>query len=178
MKLTKADIRLRAIEPEDVDFLLELENDESFWHLSNTMLPYSRFDIEQYVMLADKDIYTHRQLRFIVECTAVGRLRAIGAIDLFDFEPHHLRAGIGIMLLEKERGNGFASIAMDILMDYAFKHLGLHQLYCNIESDNIKSAQLFESKGFVLMGEKIDWNRKEEGWMSELFYQHIKKTQD
>jgi len=34
-------IYLRALEPEDLEFVHAIENDENIWHLSNTQTPYS-----------------------------------------------------------------------------------------------------------------------------------------
>ncbi len=173
--LNKAHIFLRAPEPNDVDFLYQLENNSQFWHLSNTTVPFSRFDLEQFILLADKDIFKAKQARFIIELEASRQKKAIGAIDLFDVEPKHQRAGIGIMIIEEKRGFGYAGTALDILIDYSFNHLELHQLYCNVEKDNIKSLKLFKEKGFVVSGEKKEWNKRNNKRVDELFLQLISK---
>ena len=49
MNLTGEQIVLRALEPEDLDFLYQLENDSSIWEVSNTTTPYSRFILKQYL---------------------------------------------------------------------------------------------------------------------------------
>ncbi|MEE4260683.1 MAG: GNAT family N-acetyltransferase, partial [Bacteroidales bacterium] len=87
--LNKANIVLRAPEPNDVDFLYQLENDQEFWHLSNINVPFSRFDLEQYILLADKDIFKAKQARFIIELIESNHKNVIGAIDLFDIESKH-----------------------------------------------------------------------------------------
>jgi len=171
--LKKEDISLRSPEPADIDFIFKIENDQSLWHLSNTLTPFSRFDLEQFVMLSDKDIYVTKQARFIIEKEEGTTVKTIGAIDIFDFEPQHKRAGIGIMLLEQERGKGIASLALDILIEYSFSVLGLHQLYCNIEEDNEKSLKLFVNKGFRIVGKKEDWNLRNNKWKTELVLQLI-----
>lgn len=164
---------LRAPEPEDLDLLFNIENDKSLWHLSNTLTPYSRFDLEQFIMLSDKDIYVAKQARFIIEKTENNSLTAVGAIDIFDFDPVNFRAGVGIMLLDKYRSHGYAGIALDILIDYVFTHLGLHQLYCNIEETNEISLNLFLKKGFVKCGKKLDWNKRGNHWINEFILQLI-----
>ena len=174
--MSKGNISLRAPEPQDVDFLYEHENDNRFWHLSNVTVPFSRFDLEQYIMLADKDIFTAKQARFIIELNESDHTSAIGTIDLFDIEPKHLRAGIGIMIIEEKRGFGLAGTALDILIDYSFRILGLHQLYCNVEKDNIISLKLFKNKGFVVSGEKLQWNMRNNEWVDELFLQLINEA--
>jgi diamine N-acetyltransferase len=171
--LKKENIVLRSPEPADVDFIFKVENDQSLWHLSNTLTPFSRFDLEQYVMLSDKDIYVTKQARFIIWKEDAETKIPIGTIDLFDFEPQHKRAGIGIMILESMRSNGYAGLALDILIEYSFSIIGLHQLYCNIEDDNDKSLQLFLKKGFKITGKKEDWNLRNKNWKTENFLQLI-----
>lgn len=175
MILEKDNVRLRAIEPEDIDFILEMENNSDLWHLSNTHNPFSRFDIEQYVMLADKDIYSAQQLRLMIVNKYEGS--RVGMIDIFDFDAHNRRAGIGILIIEEERSKGFAGNALDILVEYMFDHLSVHQLYCNINVDNSESIYLFEKKGFVCIGNKKDWNLVQGNWVDENSYQLIVDNQ-
>lgn len=166
-------ISLRAPEPEDVDFLFKMENDKSMWHLSNTLTPFSKFDLEQFVMLSDKDIFTTKQSRFIIDKEGVSGKLPVGAIDLFNFEPQHKRAGIGIMIIKDEQRKGIANIALDLIIDYGFNILGLHQLYCNIEASNKASFGLFVKKGFETIGLKKEWNFRNSGWVDEQMLQLI-----
>ncbi len=174
--LRQENISLRAPEPEDLDMLFKLENDTSLWHLSNTITPFSRFDLEQFIMLADKDIYVIKQARFIIEKTEGTQVFPVGAIDLFNFDPGNSRAGVGITVLEEYRLHGSAGIALEILIDYAFNHIGLHQLYCNIEENNKVSLNLFRNKGFVDCGKKQDWNKTGNRWTNELMLQLINQV--
>lgn len=176
MMLKKNNIELRAPEPTDVDFLYALENNQQLWHLSNTTSPFSRFDLEQFVLQAEKDVFIARQARFMIDKCEGETTKTIGAIDLFDVEAKHRRAGIGISIVEEERGKGLASSALGIVIDYAFTVLNLHQLYCNIERDNKKSLQLFASKGFINIGKKKDWNMRNGIWMDEYLLQLIRKN--
>lgn len=171
--LQKDNIQLRVPEPEDVDFLLKIENNSNLWHVSNTHNPFSRFDIEQYILLSDKDVYSAKQLRFMIDCRDESQTETIGTIDVFDFDAHNKRAGIGISIIEDKRKKGYAGTALDILIDYMFAHLNLHQIYCNIEKNNNKSLSLFKSRGFKEAGIKEDWNLKNNKWIDELFFQLI-----
>lgn len=171
--LQQNNISLRAPEPQDLDFLFHMENDHQMWHLSNTLTPFSRFDLEQFIMLSDKDIFATKQARFIIDKEEDGNKKAVGAVDLFDFEPQHKRAGIGIMVIEAERKQGIAGKAIDLLIDYSFNVLGLHQLYCNIETTNNESLTLFKKKGFELIGVKKDWNLRNNVWVDEYLLQFI-----
>jgi diamine N-acetyltransferase len=171
MKLEFGKIRFRALEPEDIDVLFEWENDAEIWEISNTFEPYSKYILAKYIKDSQRDIYESKQVRMIIE-TVDGK--AVGAIDLFDFDPFHFRAGIGILIHDKkDRRLGYASDALQLLCQYATNYLRLHQLYANIGEDNLASIHLFKSAGFELIGTKKDWRRTLDGWKNELMFQKI-----
>jgi diamine N-acetyltransferase len=172
MKLNSANISLRAIEPSDIDVLYQWENDTDNWKVSNTQAPFSHFVLEQYIASAHLDIYTAKQLRLII-CDATNR--SVGCIDLFDFEPNHQRAGIGVLIAEKDdRKKGFASEALQVLIEYCFFTLNLHQLYCNITIDNEASILLFQKHGFEITGIKKKWIRDGSLFKDELILQKFR----
>ena len=163
-------INLRAIEPTDLDFLYQIENDESFWEVSNTQKPFSKFLLQQYLENAQQDIYEAKQLRLVIE----GKNEIpVGLIDLFDFDPTHKRAGIGIVISQQYQDKGFASESLKLLINFAFAHLNLHQLFANITDDNTKSMSLFEKLGFQKAGVKKDWIYSNGNFKNELIYQLI-----
>ena len=49
MILTGKTLKLRALELSDVDLLYKWENNTSIWNVSNTLVPFSRESIEQFV---------------------------------------------------------------------------------------------------------------------------------
>lgn len=164
-------IKLRPLEPEDLEFLYQWENDPSIWSVSNTIAPFSRYILKQYIEESHRDIYETKQLRLIIE--DIDR-KAVGAVDLFDFDPYHLRAGIGILIYNKEdRGKGLAFDALQLIAQYAKEVLGLHQLYANITVDNRASITLFEKAGFRSSGTKKDWIKTMNGWLDEMIYQKL-----
>jgi len=164
-------IELRPLEPDDIDLLYQWENNIEIWQVSNTKTPFSKHILAQYLNEAAKDIYETRQLRLIIQNE---KLKAVGAIDLFDFEPYHLRAGVGILIHNKtDRNKGYATDAIKALSNYSFEILGLKQLYTNITTDNIKSIQLFEKAGFEKVGIKKDWIKTVSGWKDEALLQKM-----
>lgn len=165
-------VSLRAPEPEDLDLLYIWENNPDIWQVSGTLVPFSRFILKQYLEHAGKDIFETRQLRLIIQMNQ-GK-RPLGAIDLFDFEPVHRRAGVGILIAEPtDRSKGYAREALETLMEYGHRVLHLHQLYCNIAEGNRESIRLFESAGFVPVGEKKEWIFNGSGYEGEWLYQYI-----
>jgi diamine N-acetyltransferase len=165
-------IYLRALEPEDLEFVYAIENNESVWEVSNTQTPYSRFLIKQYLENAHQDIYEAKQLRLAI-CLNDSQ-KAIGLIDLFDFDPKNSRAGVGLVIADLEsRNKGIGSEALELVINYSFQQLQLHQLYANIGSDNEISLQLFTKFGFQKIGIKKDWNRVQNFFKDELLFQLI-----
>ena len=172
-------IKLRAIEPADIDLIFQWENDPGNWLISNTTAPFSRHILKKYIENAQQDIYEAKQLRLmIVLMDEQGHdLDVVGTIDLFDFDPMHLRAGIGILIAKKEnRKQGLASEALEIFTDYAFDTLHLHQIYCNIVCDNEDSLSLFRKHGFVDAGIKKHWIRKKHEWLDVVLLQKISEA--
>ena len=166
-------ISLRAVEPEDLDLLYLWENDRTVWQVSNTLVPFSRYQLKRYIETDPSDIHAHKQLRMMIDCREPEKqARTVGSIDLFDFDPIHQRAGLGILIASPEdRRHGYAYEAILQMIDYCRKVLFLHQLYCNIAASNIASIQLFEKAGFKITGTKKDWLRTEDGWEDELLLQ-------
>ncbi len=169
-------ILLRAMEPFDLDNLYIWENDPENWFVSQTRAPYSKHILSQFIEESHKDIYEIRQMRLmiILKNTSETEQPAIGAIDLFDFDPFHRRAGIGILVARKElRRQGIASEALTLLIDYSFRVLGLHQLYCNVAKGNEASCNLFMKSGFEITGEKKDWLRGDGKYTNEYILQLV-----
>ncbi|MET1259691.1 GNAT family N-acetyltransferase [Flagellimonas sp. DF-77] len=163
---------LRALEPADLDFLYQLENDTAIWELSGTVTPYSKGVLREYLKHAHRDIYEVKQLRLGI-CTKESGL--IGLIDLFDFDPRNKRVGLGIVVLEEaQRNQGVGGEAIGLVTDYAFAVLDMNQVYANILEDNQRSLHLFAKMGFTHGGTKKEWVRSGSGFKDELLYQKFR----
>ena len=93
---------------------------------------------------------------------------------MFDFDPKHRRAGIGIIIVEPgDRNRGAGAEALSLLCDYAFSALDMHQLYANILEDNEASIHLFQKMGFEEIGVKKEWIRTNQGFKNEIMYQKL-----
>ena len=164
-------IYLRALEPEDLDFVYGIENDETIWELSNTITPFSKHVLTQYLANAHMDIFEAKQLRMVISNNLN---EAVGMIDLFDFDFKNKRAGVGIVVKRAEdRKKGFGGEALKLLIQYCKTHLDLYQLYCNISEDNKASLKLFQNQGFEIIGLKKDWNFTHGAFSNEYFLQRI-----
>jgi diamine N-acetyltransferase len=165
-------IRLRALEPEDLEILYEWENNDAYWIISNTISPFSKYTLKRYLENSHKNIYETGQLRLMID--HINEKVSIGTIDVFDFDPFHKRAGVGILIADEEhRRKGYASMALACLINYCFSTLHLHQLYCNILANNSESMELFKKHGFVQSGIKKDWILASAGYFDEHIFQLI-----
>ena len=163
-------IRLRALEPEDLECLYQWENDMDVWEVSDTLTPFSLFTLKKYIETCHLDIYTTKQLRLMIE--RVDTNARIGLVDLYDFDPYHQRAGIGIMIHNTEnQKQGYATAAIRLMIDYCFETLGLNQIYSSVPSGNIGSRKLFEKLGFVQTGYRKNWLRRGNGWEDIVYFQ-------
>lgn len=163
---------LRALEPEDLEFIHSVENDEIFWEISNTQTPFSKYILNQYLENSYKDIYEIKQLRLVISNY---ENETLGMIDLFDFDFKNSRAGVGILIKESaQRQKGYGKEALQLLVDYTFEQLNLHQLYCNITDGNNASISLFKKQGFEKVGLKKDWNFINGTYQNEYLFQLIK----
>ncbi len=166
-------IKLRSLEPEDLDFLFKVENNPSFWEVSSTQTPFSKYILSNYLKNSHQDIYEAKQLRLVIVHAIDDQI--IGFIDLFDFNPQHQRAGIGVLIIDKYQNQGFAAETLKLFIEYAFKHLNLHQIYANITIDNKPSIQLFEKLSFQRIGIKKDWILSDGNFKDVALYQLIHK---
>jgi diamine N-acetyltransferase len=172
---TSLEIVLRTPELNDLDQILAWENDMELWHLSNTLLPFSHFAVEQYIINEQEDIYSKKQARFIISLINSDKkeLDIIGAIDLYDFDPKNQRAGVGILIDKNYRRKGYANKALTKLIEYSFNVLNLRQLYCSILGSNTSSLDLFKNQQFSIIGLKKDWVLLNNKWQDEYILQLI-----
>ena len=162
-------MQLRALEPDDLDFLFALENDADIWGVSDTLAPVSRHALRQYLEHATADFYVVRQLRLVIT-TEIGS-PAVGVIDLFDYDPLHQRAGVGITILARERRYGYARQALELLKNHARQVLRLHQIYATVAATNAPSLKLFRTAGFRRVGVRHGWLRTAQGWTDAVEWQ-------
>ena len=176
MLFEKGNIKLRAVEPADLDVLYAWENDPSVWNVSQTISPFSKYTLKEYCAYANSDILATKQLRLMINIQESGKTITVGAIDLFDYDPVNRRAGMGVLIGNKSyRKKGIASDAIEIFIEYAFSVLNLHQIHCLISENNKASLELFSKLKFSKLGIINDWILHSNKWENVHFLQRINK---
>lgn len=156
-------VKLRALEPQDIDPIYHWENDPSVWEHSIHHTPFSRHELTQYIMEASlSDIYSAKQLRLIAEDNETNQ--AVGCIDITNFDPYHQRAEVGIIVDLSFRNRGYGRAIINALIPFCSSSLQLHQLYCIITASNIQSIRIFEANGFIRSATLPHWIKTSGGW--------------
>ncbi len=169
-------IRLRAIEPNDIDLMYHWENNVDIWPLSGTTQPFSKKTMIDFVENSHNDIYINKQLRLAIEKMNSDSQngQTIGYIDLFDFDPTNRRAGVGILIADTDsRRQGFGLEAIELLCKYGADIIHLHQLFCNVHENNQASINLFKAAGFSKCGQLSDWSLQNGNWVNAIVMQRI-----
>ena len=157
-------ISLRKIEPTDLPFLYQWENDASAWADGANHNPLSQKDLRDYIAASTSDLYRDGQLRLIIENGAT-----LGCIDLFDLDIRNRRAAIGLYIAPEFRGKGYGKEAMKELEQYAFGHLDLRVLYAVIAVANEACSNIYRVLGYepssilkawTLEGDAILWQKQ------------------
>lgn len=135
------EVMLRVFEKEDLNFLHGLTNDPgimSFWFEEHHQ---SMTHMEE---LYRKSEETKESRQFILEKDG----EQLGFVALFGIHPIHRKAEFAIMIDPKHQGHGYAGIATNLAMDYAFTVLNLHKLYLIVDQANEKAVHVYEKSGF------------------------------
>lgn len=164
-------VYLRAPEPDDVDAIFRWENDRDIWSSAGVRAPMSRHLIWKYVNDYTADLYADTQSRFII-CRIADNM-PVGAVDLYDADMINRRCGVGIVVDKAHRGFGYAAEALRLLGDYAWKDLGLHQLWAIVDAANMSSRSLFSDGGYSVGGRLRSWIRVGESYSDAYIYQRL-----
>ena len=176
MTLEKDNIKLRAVEPIDLDNLYLWENEIEVWKVSQTISPFSKYTLTEYCSVANVELQIAKQLRLMIDVTENAVITTVGMIDLFDYDAINQKAGVGILIGNTSfRKKGIANTALVILVNYSFSVLNLNQLYCFISMKNKESIDLFLKNKFEMCGVIKDWTLHSNKWETACFFQSLNK---
>lgn len=88
---------------------------------------------------------------FGIRLLSSGRL--IGSCQLHSISPVHRSAELQIRIGEaKERGRGYGTEAVRLLLDFGFRDLNLHRIHLHVWATNEVALKMYERLGFVREG--------------------------
>ena len=154
MNTESSQVKLRAIEPEDLDLLYRIENDRKLWNVGASNVPYSRYTLHDYIANASDDIYVDRQVRMMIE-NGAGEI--VGIVDVVNFDPSNCRAEVGLIILDAFRRQGYGRSTLEQIASYALNVLHLHQLFAFVDTRNKASMELFRNMGYQESTRIVDW---------------------
>lgn len=162
-------IYLRTVNQSDLEILMSWENDPVHWKVSGTEIPYTLDEMQSFIH-NHLPIQLTGQVRFMIMESDTDK--RIGTIDLFDADFKNGFAGVGVLIADKEfRKKGFASEALNLIIDHSVNKLELVNLQCAIHADNQASIDLFEKCGFIKIGIRKDWYLHKGERIDEYLYQ-------
>ncbi len=143
-------IYLRGVRPSDVNeaYYRWMNDPEVTGYLESRFCPNSMEGLRDYVTskLGDRDNI------FLAIVVKEGD-RHIGNIKLGPINWVHRFADIGLMIGEKDCwGKGYATEAIRLVVDYAFRELNLHKLTAGCYDLNEGSVKAFKKVGFEVEG--------------------------
>ena len=165
-----AQVNLRALEPEDLDMLYQIENDVELWGISSTNVPYSRFVLHEFMASTTGDIYTDKQVRLVIENE---QKQPIGLADIMSFDPKNRRAELGLVITRPLRRCGYAKAALQKIHQLALHTLHLHQVYVIIDADNEPSLALFRRIGYQESARLPEWLFDGKAYHEAVVLQHV-----
>lgn len=151
-----ADVHLRAVEPEDVDFMLDCESESDAARWSSYRAPLSRRQLFDYALSYDADPFSAGQLRLVI-CLEDGT--RVGLLDLYDISEKDSRAWTGICIHPLHRRLGIALKALLALKRLNSERLGIRQLLAEVAVENTAAFGLFTKAGFGILATLPAWHR-------------------
>lgn len=93
----------------------------------------------------------------------------IGTATLSEINRNHGRGVVGLMIGEKEYWDkGYGTEIIKLVVDYAFKRLGLHKVMAGVIDGNQASIKAFQKAGF-----EIEGRGKSHLFLDGEYYDHI-----
>lgn len=173
------ELKLRAVDLSDADLFYEWENEISLWESGNTMRPFSRYALENYVLTSQNEpLEVAKQMRLMLDLCCEDVTMTFGCIDVYDFDSRDSKAAVGIFVCESERRKGYARKALALLWDYVSRIYNLNQLYAYVASDNVQSRNLFSACGFENTACLKQWIQRGGKFKDVELYQKIRKNDD
>lgn len=150
--LTGQQTRLRGLRDDDLQVLAAWEMDAGrMATMSGTVAPPSESAASNRLVgwcANDKD-----DLGYVIE-TSADPPTMVGHIALFGARPKNRCATIALALGREHIGRGYGSDAVQVIVDYGFREMGLHRIQLEVWSFNAAAIRTYAKVGFVEEGRR------------------------
>lgn len=180
-------VNLRAIEQGDQRLLNKWRNDPDVYGYLFEHRPQSLSDQCAWWERA-REKRDELTLGIDLVCHGEKLTELIGLIGLVDIDMRNRSAYLGRFYIgnERHRGAGYGAEAELLLLDYAFAHLGMNRVYCQVFAFNKSVIKLHERFGFQIEGvmrKAVYRNRKFEdvvsmGLLCDEYYDYYRADVD
>lgn len=145
-------VRLRALEMEDLDVILEHFNNLEIRQFLNSQIPMSRNAERQWLERSTTmDPWKDGGMTLAIEDKKTGEF--LGTVSLFGISKQHKRAEFGIAVHKPENlGKGYGTDATRVMLWIAFHILGLNSVYLITLDFNERAQRAYEKTGFKKAG--------------------------
>ncbi|MGD1041776.1 MAG: GNAT family protein [Sedimentisphaerales bacterium] len=145
--ITGDHIVLRPLNKADIENRVRWFNDPD---VRKTLIISDRFELDKTIRWFDKTQHDNSRVEFAIETT---EKIPVGVIGLAGIDSTHRTAEIYIVIGQKEFwGKGVMLEAECLLIDWAFKSLGLEKIWAQTRPDNIASLITMKKIGFQIEG--------------------------
>lgn len=131
-------VTLNTVRPADYAFVEAQHNDPSNRRQAGISLPWNESDVTELVEERDD----------VVVFLVCHDGEAVGTILLADIDTQADTAEVGYVVAPGERGEGYATEAVELCLRHAFDDRGLHRVWAQVNSGNEASQRVLEKAGF------------------------------
>ena len=157
-------VNLRVVEREDLPLCAEWVNNPEINGEYEPLLMFSRADIEKwYDSLGPKERWFFIEKK---DGTKIGLIRHAA---------HGWGTMIGGVIIPSERGRGYCTEAVKIMVDYLFLSKDIVRIQARTNQQNVASQRVLEKAGFEREGTMRKSNFSRGKWIDMLIYSILKE---
>lgn len=145
------EITLRKIVDIDLDEIFEIYRNEELFKYSPVMIKKSKNTVANMIGHFERDFHKKKCI-FLGICLNNEPEKVVGIAEIFDYSNEVNMITIGYRLNDKFWGNGIATKAVRVMVDYLFNDIGINRIQAFVMPENIKSQNVLERNGFIKEG--------------------------
>jgi RimJ/RimL family protein N-acetyltransferase len=136
-------VTLRAIERSDLATIAKWRSVPSAYEYFFEYLPIPLAQQEKWY---EQQLINRDEINFAVDDNS----GLIGTASIYQIDRRNRRAEWGRIVIgdENKRGQGIGKEILGLLIEYAFDHLNMHKLYCEVAAQNVSAIEVYKKLGF------------------------------